>query len=89
MDKTALREHEKNLQMDIKEFEKMQKGQNTQEIKVDYANPAKAREDMDAKIKEYYDKTAHELAIVLKCYTDAGFTRAEAFEICKLLVPGS
>ena len=56
------------------------------EQKVDYTNPEKARGDMDKKIKGYYDNSAKELAIVLKCYMDAGFTRAEAFEIVKTLV---
>lgn len=69
--------------------DKIIKSNSGEEIKVDYANPAKAREDMDARIKEYYDKTAHEMKIVMKCYMDAGFTRSEAFEICKLLVPNS
>lgn len=59
----------------------------TQEQKVDYTNPAKARADMDKRIKEYYDNSAKELMIVLKCYMEAGFTREEAMEIVKLLVP--
>lgn len=57
-----------------------------QETKVDYTKPEKARADMDKKIKDYYDNSAKELAIVLKCYMDAGFSRREAFEICKMLV---
>lgn len=58
----------------------------TQEPKVDYTNPEKAREDMDKRIKEYYSNSARELAIVLQCYMDAGFTRTEAMEIVKELV---
>lgn len=56
------------------------------EIKVDYTNPAKAREDMDKRISEYYTNSAHELKIVMGCYMNAGFTRSEAFEIVKTLV---
>lgn len=95
MDKAAVREMQAKLEKEAnarhqalvteKTIEKNTKGRNNHEIKVDYTNPAKARADMDANIKEYYDKTAHELAIVLKCYTDAGFTRTEAFEICKMI----
>lgn len=55
--------------------------------KVDYTNPAKARDDMDKKIKEYYANSARELKIVLECFMAEGFTREEAFEITKLLVP--
>lgn len=55
-------------------------------IKVDYANPEKAREDMDKKIREYYSNSAHELKIVMDCFMKEGFTRTEAFEIAKILV---
>ncbi len=60
--------------------------ENNKEIKIDYANPAQARADMNTRIKEYYSNSAKELMIVLNCYTDAGFTRAEAFEIVKGIV---
>lgn len=73
----------------VKEFkEKIGATPKEPEIKVDYANPAKARADMDKRIKEYYDKSAHELKIVMGCFMDAGFTRSEAFEIAKILVSG-
>ena len=69
--------------------EKAEQKRYDQEIKIDYANPAKAREDMDKRISEYYTNSARELMIVLKCYMNAGFTRTEAFEIAKLLVPNN